>query len=95
MAATVGPRGIQALERVRTMLGLDYGGIDFALDAQGRVIVFEANATMVIVPPTTDSRWAYRVGHVERARQAVVNMLLRRAGRPAPADSGSRASRVP
>lgn len=84
MPATLGPYAMQALEDVRTMLGLDYGGVDFALDAQGHVIVFEANTTMVIVQPTTDSRWAYRVGHVQRARQAVVNMLLRRAGRSTP-----------
>src|SRR5262249_32498102 len=42
-----GPAQFQALNRVREVLDLDYGGIDCALDADGNVVVFEANATML------------------------------------------------
>jgi hypothetical protein len=47
----IGERAMTALRRIGEALGLDYAGIDFALDGDGRVLVFEANATMRIVPP--------------------------------------------
>jgi hypothetical protein len=79
MPGVLGPQAMQTLEAVRDDLGLDYGGIDFALDDRGQVTVFEANATMVIVSPSNDERWAYRVEPVERVRSAVTRMLLARS----------------
>jgi tetratricopeptide (TPR) repeat protein len=81
MPRVLGPRAMQALEQIRETLGLDYGGIDFAVDARGFVVVFEANATMVIHEPDKGERWAYRVAPVRRARDAVHRMLLKAAGR--------------
>lgn len=81
MPAALGPQAMQALEGVMAQVGLDYGGIDFTLDLQGRALVFETNATMIIVPPGPDPKWAYRVAPVERARRAVLRMVLERAGR--------------
>ena len=43
-----------------TRLGLDYAGIDFGIGPDGDLLLFEANATMVIAPPDADERWAYR-----------------------------------
>ncbi|MBV8582649.1 MAG: hypothetical protein JO241_01530, partial [Candidatus Eremiobacteraeota bacterium] len=43
MQAVIGSKAIRALDSIRKTLGLDYGGIDFALDASGNVVVFEAN----------------------------------------------------
>jgi glutathione synthase/RimK-type ligase-like ATP-grasp enzyme len=40
------------LQRVVDALGLDYCGIDFAYDRTGRLVVFEANATMIARTPT-------------------------------------------
>jgi hypothetical protein len=62
-------------------MGLDYGGIDFAVDAQDRLVVFEANATMSILPPPADEMWAYRRAPVERVAGAVRAMLV---GSPPP-----------
>jgi glutathione synthase/RimK-type ligase-like ATP-grasp enzyme len=85
MPRVLGPRAMQALERIREILGLDYGGIDFALDGQGAVVVFEANSTMVILQPDQGERWMYRVAPVRRVRDAVHRMLLAAArGTPAP-----------
>jgi len=39
------------LQRVVDALGLDYCGIDFAYDRSGRLVVFEANATMIARTP--------------------------------------------
>ncbi len=79
MNGVLGARAIAALERVRDTLELDYGGIDFALDRAGNVVVFEANASMIVPTPGPDARWDYRRGPVARIRRAVRAMLVRRA----------------
>lgn len=81
MPGVLGPRAMQALERIHETLGLDYGGIDFALDGQGKVVVFEANAAMAVVPPLEGDQWRYRVAPVQRVQHAVRRMLLKAAGR--------------
>ena len=80
MAVVVGPRGMAALERIVAALGLDYGGIDFGLAPTGEVLFFEANAAMVVSPPTDDpGTWAYRCPAVDRIIAAVRAMLIERA----------------
>jgi hypothetical protein len=81
MTGTVGPRGMAALARISATLALDYGGIDFAVDRDGKILFFEANATMVVYPPTDEPKWAYRRAAVERVLAAVRAMLVKRAGR--------------
>ncbi len=51
MPRVLGPTAMRALEHVRDALGLDYGGIDFALSRNGEILLFEANATMLIRLP--------------------------------------------
>jgi hypothetical protein len=79
MPAVLGPGAMSALVRIGEHLGLDYGGIDFGLGRDGSVLLFEANATMVILPPDPDPKWDYRRAPTERALEAVRGMLLRRA----------------
>jgi tetratricopeptide (TPR) repeat protein len=75
MPRAVGPRVVETLERIQALLGLDYGGIDFAIDARGQVVVFEANASMLIAAVGADPRWAYRAPAVARATEAVQRLL--------------------
>ncbi len=77
MAGVLGERAMEGLQRIQSALGLDYGGIDFGLNAAGDVLLFEANATMVVNPPDSDERWAYRRPAVERIFAAVRRMLMR------------------
>jgi hypothetical protein len=79
MAGVVGSRAMEALSGIQSTLGLDYAGIDFGLSATGDLLLFEANATMVVNPPEPDERWAYRRPAVERIYTAVRNMLIARA----------------
>ncbi|HXZ11794.1 MAG TPA: tetratricopeptide repeat protein [Candidatus Sulfotelmatobacter sp.] len=79
MAGVLGPRVLDALTRIQKTLGLDYGGIDFGLNRDGDLVLFEANATMVVLSPGADPRWDYRRTAVEQIYQAVANMLLARA----------------
>jgi hypothetical protein len=81
MPGVLGDRAMRALETVRDCLGLDYGGVDFALSADGEVVVFEANATMVVYPPPPDPIWDYRRAPTERVLQAVRAMIVERSGR--------------
>lgn len=78
MPAVLGPSGVAALEQVCRTLDLDYAGIDFGLAADGRVLLFEANAGMVVNPPDPDDKWAYRRAPIRRIQQAVQEMLLER-----------------
>ena len=82
MRAVIGHKAMSALAGVGATLGLDYGGIDFGIGTAGEVLLFEANATMVVNPPDADERWAYRHGAVTRILGAVKDMLLRTASRP-------------
>jgi glutathione synthase/RimK-type ligase-like ATP-grasp enzyme len=79
MPAVLGPAALATLERIRAALGLDYGGVDFALDAEGRIVVFETNATMVILAPDSGEHWTYRRKPIQRAIEATRAMLTRRA----------------
>ena len=79
MPAVLGSRAMAALEQIQGALGLDYAGIDFGLSPDGDVLLFEANATMVVNPPEPDERWAYRRPAVERIFGAVRRMLLGKA----------------
>ena len=66
----IGDRAMAALRRIGEALGLDYAGVDFALGPDGVVLVFEANATMRIVPPTSGPLGDCRRPFIERAMQA-------------------------
>ena len=68
------------MRRIRDALDLDYAGIDFGIGADGDLLLFEANATMVIAPPDADERWAYRRTAIDGILQAVVAMMMEKAG---------------
>jgi hypothetical protein len=79
MPSVIGERGIAALERICATLDLDYGGIDFAVNAQGDILFFEANATMVMIPLSLDEKWDYRRAAFDKVFAAVRTMLLDRS----------------
>lgn len=78
LAGVVGPRAMAALEKIQSMLGLDYGGIDFGLSESGEVLLFEANATMAVLVPDAGAKWDYRRPAVETIYKAVWTMLRKR-----------------
>jgi glutathione synthase/RimK-type ligase-like ATP-grasp enzyme len=82
MEGTLGAPAMRALAAICDALGLDYGGIDFALDDAGSVVVFEANATMVILPPPHEERWSYRRAPIQRAIEAARAMMRPRRQAP-------------
>ena len=75
-AEAIGPGAMAALDAIGERLGLDYAGIDFGFLPDGRLVVFEANATM-LVHPERDPCFAYRNPAVEAIRSAFEAMLDR------------------
>jgi Tfp pilus assembly protein PilF len=80
MPGVLGKRAMTALRAIGETLGLDYGGIDFALAPDGSVLLFEANATMVLVAPEPDPIWDYRRPASANVLRAARRLLMRRAG---------------
>lgn len=80
-AAALGARAWAAVRAAGAALGLDYGGLDFGCDARGRVVAFEANATMSVAPPPPGALFAYRRPAYERIVDAMRALLGERAER--------------
>ncbi|HTA17558.1 MAG TPA: hypothetical protein VK786_07420, partial [bacterium] len=78
----LGPTALSALEQVQAALALDYAGIDFSVNAAGELILYEANATMVIAAPDADEKWDYRRAPVQKVFDAVTAMLKSRIHTP-------------
>ena len=78
----LGKRAMRGLTQLRDALGLDYGGADFAVAPCGRLLLFEANATMAIVPPAPEPVWDYRRAPIACAIKAAQTMLFERTGKP-------------
>jgi hypothetical protein len=60
---------------------LEYAGVDFAVSADGSLLLFEANATMVVFPPGPDPIWDYRRRAIDTVLGAATRMLLRHGGK--------------
>ena len=76
MPTALGERAMAARDEIRSKIGLDYFGVDFALAADGSVLLFEANAAMVAPPP--EPIWDYRRGPVAAILEAAKRMALSR-----------------
>jgi Tfp pilus assembly protein PilF len=87
--AVLGKRAVAALTAIARRLDLDYGGIDFSLlpseDGAQRVLVFEANATMVVHPEAEGGLLAYKNAAVRAILDAFDAMVAARC-----ADAGGR-----
>ena len=77
MPAILGNRAMTALTRIQATLGLDYAGVDFALRQDGSLLLFEANATMAIIPPEADPIWNDRRPAISSALAAARRLLPR------------------
>lgn len=72
-----GPKGMAALDAIRRQIGLDYFGIDCSLDSEGRVVIFEVNASMLI--HLHNEGFEYKTPHVNRIKQSFELLLEQRA----------------
>lgn len=72
-----GSQGMATLDLIRRQIGLDYFGIDCALDREGRVVVFEVNASMLI--HLDNPGFEYKVPYVRKIVDAFHRLLARKA----------------
>jgi tetratricopeptide (TPR) repeat protein len=78
--AALGRPAMAALTAIARRLDLDFCGIDFAIDGQGRVLVFEANATMLVHLADKRELFPYKHQYVPRIFEAFTAMVARRLG---------------
>ena len=79
MPTALGTTAMAALRRICAALDLEYAGVDFAVASDGSILLFEANATMVVFPPSLDEMWDYRRRAIDNVLEAARRMLLKRA----------------
>jgi len=73
-----GPRA-EAVQAVARRLALDYGGMDCGLCADGSVLLFEANANMLVHLDDPIESFPYKHSYVPRIFDAVAALVRRRA----------------
>lgn len=76
-AKVFGARGMAALELIRRQIGLDYFGIDCALNSDGNVVIFEVNASMLI--HLDNPGFEYKIPFVQNIKTAFDLLLEQRA----------------
>ncbi len=80
MPGCLGPVATAALGAIARRLDLDYCGADFSLLPDGRVLLFESNATMLVHPEAPGSRHAGKNPFIDRILLAFEAMVMRRSG---------------
>jgi tetratricopeptide (TPR) repeat protein len=73
-----GPKAVQAVEQIGRYLDLDYGGMDCSLLPTGEVLLFEANACMLLHLDENQAEFPYKHKAVPLIREAITQMVLKR-----------------
>jgi hypothetical protein len=72
-----GPLGA-AVRAIARRLDLDYGGMDCGLTADGRIVLFEANANMLVHLNDSAAGFPYKHTYVPRIFDAMTALVRRR-----------------
>jgi hypothetical protein len=72
------PRAVAALRTIAARCGLDYAGLDCAIDQEGRVLVFEIDAAMLVHLWDPVELYPYKHQYVPRILQAVERLVMER-----------------
>jgi len=73
-----GPEAAATVEQVARRMDLDYGGMDCSVLPDGKVLLFEANACMLVHLDDTVACFPYKYQAVPRIRDAVTRMIRNR-----------------
>ena len=71
-------KAAEALREIARRLDLDYAGIDCSLMRDGRLVVFEANASMLVQLGEPIDDYPYKHAYVPRIANAMCRMVARR-----------------
>ncbi len=69
------------VQQVAQQLDLDYGGMDCAVTADGQVLLFEANASMLVHLDNSAEEFPYKHAHVPKIAAAIDWMVARKLSR--------------
>jgi hypothetical protein len=75
--AVFSPAHHDALAAIRAAIGLEFFGIDCALDRDGDIVVFEVNASILIHDDNAD--FPYKTPYCARIKDALDRMVTRLA----------------
>ncbi|ALM83804.1 hypothetical protein ASB57_13200 [Bordetella sp. N] len=78
-AQALGAKAWAALHAIAQRMDLDYCGIDFSLLPDGRVLVFETNASMLVHPEAEQDRLRFKNVYIDRIFDAFDALLARHA----------------
>ncbi len=73
--AAIGAKAMAAITEIGRRLDLDYCGVDFAVQPDGSVLVFEANANMLVHPEVEGGPLAAKNPYVQRILDAFEGMI--------------------
>jgi Flp pilus assembly protein TadD len=76
-AGALGERGMAALAEIGRRLDLDYAGVDFSVLPDGRLLIFEANATMLAHPEKVIAELKFKNPYIQRIFDAFEALLAR------------------
>lgn len=76
--SVLGERGMNALAAIGQRLDLDYCGVDFSIAGDGRILVFEANATMLVHTEDFHDALKFKNPYVRRILDAFDALLEHR-----------------
>ncbi len=74
----LGIAGLQALEKVGQRMGLDYFGIDLSVMPDGRLLIFEANATMLVHTESFYPQLKFKNPYIQKIIDAFEALLAKR-----------------
>ncbi len=77
--AVFGARGMAAIAAIGQRMALDYAGADVSLLPDGRVLLFEANATMLVHPEREQNSLLFKNRYVQNIYDAFDAVLERKA----------------
>jgi tetratricopeptide (TPR) repeat protein len=73
----LGTRAMDALRAIGRRMDLDFAGLDFSVTRDGRVLLFEANATMLVHPESPDGPLAHKQSHIDQILRAFWELVER------------------
>lgn len=75
----LGDQGMAVLEAVGQRLDLDFAGVDFSILPDGKILLFEANATMLVHPEEDNVVLKFKNPYVQNIFDAFATLLARTA----------------
>jgi hypothetical protein len=74
-AYVLGAKGMALIEAIGQRLDLDYGGIDFSILPDGSLLLFEANATMLVHLEEENDALKFKNPHIQKIFDAFSELL--------------------